>query len=151
MFVKEMSREECQSVVAAADLARLACCKEGQPYIVPINYALLGNCLYCFSMPGQKIDWMRSNPKVALQIGEFASNRQWKSVVVRGRYRELAQTEGRCDERIHAWSLLEKRPNWWEPGGLTPVPREISGASAHVFFCVEIDEMTGRAACPGEL
>lgn len=151
MFVRVMSREECQRAVAAGDLARLACCRDDQPYIVPITYAHSGNRLYCFSMPGQKIDWMRSNPKVSLQIAEFASNRQWKSVVVTGRYQELPATQGCRHERIHAWSLLEKKPNWWEPGGLKPVPQEISGASAHIFFCVEMDEMTGRAACAGEL
>lgn len=37
MFVREMSREKCQAVVAAGDLARLACCRGGQPYIVPIS------------------------------------------------------------------------------------------------------------------
>lgn len=52
MFVREMSREECQALVAARRLARLACCKVGQPYIVPITYAHSGNCLHCFSMPG---------------------------------------------------------------------------------------------------
>lgn len=109
MFVRVMSREECQGVVAAGDLARLACCRDDQPYIVPITYAHSGNRLYCFSMPGQKIDWMRSNPKVSLQIAEFASNRQWKSVVVTGRYQELPATQGCHHERIHAWSLREKK------------------------------------------
>ncbi|OAP35101.1 hypothetical protein AU381_25385 [Sinorhizobium glycinis] len=151
MFVREMRREECQAVVAAGDLARLACCKDGQPYIVPITYAHSGNCLYCFSMPGQKIDWMRSNSNISLQIDEFASNRQWKSVVVTGRYRELpAAAPGRRSECIHAWSLLEKKANWWEPGGLRPVPQTISAASPHIFFCVDIEEMTGRAAGEGE-
>ncbi|MCG5485112.1 MAG: pyridoxamine 5'-phosphate oxidase family protein [Sinorhizobium meliloti] len=150
MFVREMSREECQGVVTAGDLARLACCRDGQPYIVPITYAHSSNRLYCFSMPGQKIDWMRSNPKVSLQVDQFASKRRWKCVVVTGRYRELPAAQGRQDECIHAWSLLEKKPNWWEPGGFKPVPQEISGGSAHIFFCVEMEEMTGRAACEGE-
>ncbi|PDT85814.1 pyridoxamine 5'-phosphate oxidase family protein [Sinorhizobium sp. BJ1] len=150
MFVREMSREECHGIVAAGDLARLACCRGDQPYIVPITYAHSGNRLYCFSMPGQKIDWMRTNPKVSLQIDGFVSNRQWKSVLVTGRYRELPAAHGRHDERIHAWSLLERKPNWWEPGGLKPIAQAISVAPAHIFFCVEIDEMTGRAACEGE-
>ncbi len=139
MFVREMSREECQAPVAAGSLARL-----------PITYAHSGNCLHCFSVPVKKIDWMRSNSNVSLQIDEFASNRQWKSVVVTGRYRELPAVQGRRSECIHAWSLLEKKPNWWEPGGLKPVPQAISAASPHIFFCVDIEEMTGRAAGEGE-
>ncbi|AFL52419.1 nitroimidazol reductase NimA-like FMN-containing flavoprotein (pyridoxamine 5'-phosphate oxidase superfamily) [Sinorhizobium fredii] len=144
MFVKEMSRQECYEVVASGDLARLACCKNDQPYIVPITYALAGTHLYCFSMPGQKIDWMRANPKVCLQIDEFSGKCKWRSVVLTGQFRELPPAGGRYSERLDAWSLLEKRVNWWEPGGLKPVPQQISGASAHIYFSVDIDEMSGR-------
>ncbi|ASY60150.1 MULTISPECIES: hypothetical protein [Sinorhizobium] len=49
-------------------------------------------------------------------------------------------------ERMHAWSLLEKHVNWWEPGGLKPTPQKMLGASPHLFYCIGIDEMTGRAA-----
>jgi uncharacterized protein len=150
MFIREMSDEECRNLVAAGDLARLACCRDGQPYVVPITYALAGTCLYCFSMPGQKVGWMRSNPNVCLQIDEFSSKRQWKSVVLTGRYRELSPAKTHHSESLHAWSLLENRANWWEPGGLKPGPQEISSASAHIFFCIEIDRMTGRAAYEDE-
>ncbi|ASY56616.1 MULTISPECIES: pyridoxamine 5'-phosphate oxidase family protein [Sinorhizobium] len=150
MFIKEMSRHECSSVIQAGHLARLACCNEGRPYVVPITYAFTGNCIYCFSMPGQKIDWMRANPHVCLQVDEFSGERQWKSVLVFGRYQELP-SEGRWQrECVHAWSLLEARPNWWEPGGLKPAPQAVAGSSPHVFFCVDIEDMTGRAAHEGE-
>ncbi|MEY9784002.1 pyridoxamine 5'-phosphate oxidase family protein [Sinorhizobium fredii] len=150
MLIKELSRHECNSVVEAAHVARLACCKEGRPYIVPVTYAYTGNCLYCFSMPGQKIDWMRANPHVCLQVDEFSGERRWKSVLVFGHYQELSQ-EGRWQrEYMHAWSLLESRPNWWEPGGLKPAPQGVAAASPHIFFSVDIEEMTGRAAIEGE-
>lgn len=145
MFVREMSRDQCRGIVAAGDLARLACCRDGQPYIVPITCALAGTHLYCFSMPGQKIDWMRANPKVCLQIDEFSGKRNWRSVVLTGHFREIPPAGGRYSECLDAWSLLEKRANWWEPGGLKPVPQQISGAYAHIFFSVDIDAMTGRA------
>ncbi|PTM94203.1 pyridoxamine 5'-phosphate oxidase family protein [Mycoplana dimorpha] len=146
MYVREMSYPECHSLVAGGDLARLACCKDGQPYIVPITYALEGQCVYCFSMPGQKVEWMRDNPKVCLQVDTFYSGRQWKSVVVSGRFRELSHEQTPRSEWIHAWSLLERKTNWWEPGGLKPEPQEISPESPHIFFCVDVEGMTGRAA-----
>ncbi|AAK65280.1 pyridoxamine 5'-phosphate oxidase family protein [Sinorhizobium meliloti] len=150
MFVKEMSRHECNSVIQAGHVARLACCKEGMPYIVPINYAFTGQCLYGFSMPGQKTDWMRENPHVCLEIEEISGERQWKSVLVFGRYQELPPEGQWHNECMHAWSLLQSRPNWWEPGGLKPGKPEIAAASPHVFFCVDIDEITGRAAFEGD-
>ncbi|RVJ83546.1 pyridoxamine 5'-phosphate oxidase family protein [Sinorhizobium meliloti] len=101
MFVREMSREECQGVVTAGDLARLACSRDGQPYIVPITYPHPGNKLYSISMPGQKkkIDWMRINPRVWLQIAEFASNRRWKSVVVTGERKQDGSPQEEIDRR----------------------------------------------------
>lgn len=80
--------------------------------------------------------------KRSLQVEEFASNPQAKSVAVMGRYREPTAAHDHHDERIHAWSLREKKPNWWKPGGLKPVAKP----SAHIFVCVEMDEIAGRAA-----
>ncbi|MEI2297409.1 pyridoxamine 5'-phosphate oxidase family protein [Ensifer sp. MJa1] len=149
MIVKEMSRHECSVVVQGGHVARLACCLDDHPYVVPITYAYAGNCLYAFSMPGLKIDWMRKNPNVCLQI-DAVSGSEWKSVVIYGRYQELAPTGQWHREYLHAWSLLEKRSNWWEPGGLKPVPQEISGHYPHLFFSIDILEMTGRASCDNE-
>ncbi|WOS65401.1 pyridoxamine 5'-phosphate oxidase family protein [Sinorhizobium fredii] len=150
MLIKEISREECNQVVRAGHVARLACCKEGRPYIVPITYAFAGNCLYFFSMPGRKIEWMRANPNVCLQVEEFFGDRHWKSVLVFGRYQELPPEGQWHREHMHAWTLLERRPNWWEPGGLKPGRRELATCSSHVFFSVDIEEMTGRAAYDAE-
>lgn len=85
MIVKEMTREECAVVVSNSRIARLACANENQPYIVPIYFASAGNHLYSFSMPWQKIDWMRANPKVCIQIDEFAES----GVAKRRRLRRL--------------------------------------------------------------
>lgn len=149
MIIRELSRHECNSVVQAGHLARLACCREDRPYVVPITYAFAGNCIYGFSMPGQKIDWMRKNPNVCLQIDEF-SDHEWKSVVIYGRYQELAPTGQWHREYVHAWSLLEKRPNWWEPGGMKPAPQSVASHYPHLFFSIDVVEMTGRAACETE-
>ncbi|AHK46104.1 MULTISPECIES: pyridoxamine 5'-phosphate oxidase family protein [Ensifer] len=146
MFVREMTRPECIALVTASHIGRLACARDDQPYIVPIQYAFTTGRLYGFSMPGQKIDWMRDNAKVCVQIDEFADRESWKSVVIYGSYRELPDTNQTHHERLQAWSLLEKRINWWEPGGLKPAEQSVVGTSPHLFYAIEIDEMTGRAA-----
>ncbi|MHC2483215.1 nitroimidazol reductase NimA-like FMN-containing flavoprotein (pyridoxamine 5'-phosphate oxidase superfamily) [Rhizobium leguminosarum] len=37
----------------------LACCKNGQPCVVPIYFAYAEGAIYSFSMAGRKVDWMR--------------------------------------------------------------------------------------------
>lgn len=149
MILREMTKEENLAIVSAGRLARLACARDGQPYMVPIHYAFAGHTLYSFSMPGQKIEWMRSNPKVCVQIDDLSTARDWKSVVVHGAFEELPDRIGTKVEREHAWSLLEKHANWWEPGGLKPVLAPISGASKHLFYRIRIESMTGRQALEG--
>lgn len=146
MFIREMTEEECIALLSAERLARLACAKDNQPYVVPIYYAYAGKCLYAFSMPGQKIEWMRANPHVCVQVDVFVTGKQWRSVVAYGRYQELPDTARWHRECLHAWSLLEKHVNWWEPGGLKPASQPIVEASPHLFYCICIDEMTGRVA-----
>lgn len=146
MIVREMTAQENAAVVAGGRMARLACARDGQPYLVPIHYVFADRFLYSFSMAGQKIEWMRQNPKVCVQIDDLASARNWKSVVVYGAFEELADRIGTKVERDRAWSLLEKHANWWEPGGLKPVMPPMSATSAHLFYRIRIDSMTGRQA-----
>ena len=72
MLVKEMTQEECIAVVSNGRMGNLACARDNRPYVVPIYYAFSENHLYSFSMPGQKIDWMRSNPRVCVQVDSFS-------------------------------------------------------------------------------
>ncbi len=97
-------------------------------------------------MPGKKIDLMRANPKVAVVVEDHGQGRQWRSVIVDGLYQELPDRIGSKLEREHAWSLLSKHTDWWEPGALKPVAQPLSDHSPHVFFRVSIERVSGREA-----
>lgn len=146
MVIKELTEQECKAILAEARVGHLACAKDGRPYVVPITFAFEERHIYSFSLPGQKIDWMRQNPNVCLQADAPAERREWKSVVVHGVYEELADRIGTKREREHAWSLLSKSANWWEPGGLKPVAAAIP--SQHLFYRINIESMSGRHAVP---
>ncbi|MEO9341026.1 pyridoxamine 5'-phosphate oxidase family protein [Mesorhizobium sp. SB112] len=146
MIVREMTHDECSAVIAASRLARLACALDNQPYLVPIHYAFAAGVLYSFSMPGQKIDWMRNNSKVCIQIDQFGEPREWRSVLVYGVFEELPDRIGWKHERDHAWSLLQKHANWWEPGALKPVLAPAAGTSSHLFYRIKAERITGRQA-----
>jgi len=104
--------------------------------------------LYGFTTPGQKIDWMRANPKVCLEWDEVVSPVKWTSVVAFGEYEELTETPERADEREFAYDLLrEDRSRWWQPGLSSA---ELRGSSPDfppaVYFRIRIGPMTGRRA-----
>ena len=111
VFVQEMPVEECRKALAGAGFGRLACARENQPYVVPVSFAVDGDCVYLFSMPGQKIEWMRNNPRVCLEIDSVKSLNDWTSIVVFGRYEELPDTPDCERERLHARELLREACN----------------------------------------
>jgi len=141
-----MSNLECTKLLTANRLAHVACAKDGLPYVVPIYVAYADNHLYAFSMPGKKIEWMRANPLVSAIVEERGQAREWKSVVVEGRYEELPDRIGHKVERDHAWALLSKYANWWEPGALKPVLPPLSDHSDHLFYRINIASVSGREA-----
>ncbi len=96
MVIREMSRAKCLEVLAGARLARLACAHQNQPYVVPVYLAYdeASGCLYGFTTPGQKIEWMRANPLVCVEVDEIATHDKWVSVVAFGRYEELPKASG---------------------------------------------------------
>jgi len=76
MRVHELSRTECTDVLSRAQIARLACTRGNEPYIVPIYVAFDGEALYGFSTLGQKIVWLRENPRVCAEVEEIVDGRQ---------------------------------------------------------------------------
>ncbi len=146
MLIRSLGTLECTKVLTANRLGRLACTQEGRPYVVPIHFAYGDNHLYAFSMPGKKIEWMRANPLVSVLIEERGQGREWKSVIVDGRYEELPDRVGHKVQRDHAWVLLSKHSDWWEPGALKPVRPPVADHSDHVFFRILVDELSGREA-----
>lgn len=146
MVVQEMSEEECRGVLEHASMGKLGCSLNNQPYVVPVYLAYEPGYIYVFSTVGQKIEWMRANPKVCIEIDEITKETQWVSVVANGRYQELLEPKYAA-ERAHARELLEKRHYWWMNA---LAERHLKTTKelliAPLFFRVHIDSMTGLSA-----
>lgn len=144
MGIEILSRREIFALVDRARLARLACASQGMPYVVPINYVRDGLYIYSFATFGKKIEWMRSNPKVCVEIDDIANNRRWESVVATGEYEELADTPQGGRDLRHAWSLLQTQTNWWEPGTVRSVVSGSLRPLAPIFYRIRLDDITGH-------
>ncbi len=142
MWIKELTKPECLEVLARTQLARLACARGMQPYIVPIYCVYQDHWIYSFSGPGQKIDWMRANPLVCVEADQMRRE-QWATVVVFGRYEELSDTPRFRYERALAFNLLQRRATWWEPASSKPMPGG-TPAAIPVFYRIKLEQITGR-------
>jgi uncharacterized protein len=144
LMINEIPEQECREVLARAPVARLGCALDNQPYVVPINFAYDGQYMYVFSTVGKKIEWMRANPKVCIQT-DIQIESEWVSVIVNGRYEELAEPQYTA-ERKHASRLLAKRYQWWL-NALAQRRMTLGDSSIEpLFFRIYIDSMTGLRA-----
>lgn len=143
MLIHELTDSECRKVLAGTNLGRLACSHEDQPYVVPIYFALDGDDLYSFATVGRKIEWMRANPKVCLEVDDITDQYHWTTVLAIGRYEELGRTPVHEAIKARAQALFQKRPEWWFPAAGKP-----SGAERHVpvIYRIRIERLTGRRA-----
>jgi nitroimidazol reductase NimA-like FMN-containing flavoprotein (pyridoxamine 5'-phosphate oxidase superfamily) len=151
MLIQEMTFEECCDVLTQTSLARLACEMDGQPYVVPVYLAYDGEYLFGFATMGYKIDCMRANPLVCVEIDDIKSQNQWMSVVVSGTYEELPDTEKYKAARTHAHELLNRRAMWWEPAGVPVEGRKYPNSLAPIFYRIRIDRMTGHRGSPDRI
>jgi len=140
-----MTERECRARLAGTNVARLACARNNQPYVVPIHVDLDGDYFYGYATLGQKIEWMRQNPLVCVEIDELRAHGQWASVVVFGHYEELPNTPRYEGPRRVAERLFQRHPMWWEPASV-PIDRRERRPS--IVFRIRISTMTGRRAGP---
>jgi len=143
MLIHEMTEAECRTALEHVGFGRLACARDNQPYVVPMYFSYDRMHVYGFTMLGQKIEWMRSNPLVCLEIDERTSHQEWMSVIVSGRYEELPDTPESGYQRVKAWEVLQKHAMWWEPAYVAAEHRE---EFTPIFYRIYIKQMTGRRA-----
>lgn len=146
MIIHELTAAECREVLGRVSLGRLACCRGEQPYVVPVflYFDAAGDCLYGFAAVGQKIDWMRSNPRVCVEVDDVQDQSNWTSILVFELYEEIGDSAPDDVARRRALHLFEQRPNWWLPG----VAKREGGSEHHspVIYRISISRISGRRA-----
>lgn len=148
MLIRDMTPQECREVLTRSGFGRLGCARDNQPYIVPIYFGFELEILYGFTTVGRKIEWMRTNPKVCVEVDEVVSHFQWMSVIVMGRYQELPNILEFRPERQNALLALEKRMLWWQTAIAAQQLPTRHQTSEPLFYCIHIDSMTGHRAVP---
>jgi uncharacterized protein len=146
MFINEMSASECLEALANAPVGHLACARDNQPYIVPMNFAVDRDYLYVygFTTVGQKVEWMRSNPLVCFEIDDVVNHNHWMSVIVFGQYEELPDKPEFESARKRAYAHIQKRVMWWEPGYISQDHRDQPNSLIPLFFRIKVEKMTGH-------
>src|SRR5450755_1970860 len=92
-MVGTLTEVEIDALLAEQQFARLGCHLEGKTYVVPISYALDGARIVGQTTLGLKIEMMRGNPDVCVEVDDVKDLTNWRSVILSGRYEELTGIE----------------------------------------------------------
>jgi nitroimidazol reductase NimA-like FMN-containing flavoprotein (pyridoxamine 5'-phosphate oxidase superfamily) len=156
VVIHEMSKDECLQWMHGVRLGRLACANKNQPYIIPVYLAFHRPPndeldFYGFTTPGLKVEWMRTNPLVCVEMDEIEHDNKWLSIVALGHYEELPDDVTGKDfagnyERQMAYQVLQARATWWEPAVTIHAQKNPAQPSVPIFYKIRIDNLTGHRA-----
>jgi len=142
----ELTREQCEHVLGHELVGRIGSHANGKVYIIPVTYVFFDGYVYAHSKEGMKIRMMRKNPKVCFEVESRESMRDWRTVILWGRYEELKTSAEQkkamkiLSDRLAPFALSESvRPTpYMDP------PRQVVKERKPVVYRISIDEVTGR-------
>jgi nitroimidazol reductase NimA-like FMN-containing flavoprotein (pyridoxamine 5'-phosphate oxidase superfamily) len=141
---REMSHDECESLLRAHAHGRLAFTFHDRVDIEPIHYIYDEGWIVGRTGAGTKLTVLTHHPWVAFEVDEVESAFSWRSVVAKGTVYSLAEDGVAPDApaRLHAIELLRRV----FPAAFTeddPLPTRT------FLFRIHVDELTGRASETG--
>jgi uncharacterized protein len=126
VIITELDRAECERLLASQQVGRLAIVVDGNPHVVPVNYATPGGGVVVFRTDPGTVLTEAALRTVAFEIDELdAQARLGWSVVVNGVGRDIADAIDAESVRLRelpldTWAPGE-RQQWFKivPSGLT--------------------------------
>jgi nitroimidazol reductase NimA-like FMN-containing flavoprotein (pyridoxamine 5'-phosphate oxidase superfamily) len=131
-----LTAEQCRAALAEVGWGVLGTVGDGQPYGVPVGYALGSDCVYLASGPGRKRRNLEVNPRVCLTVCDIGTYEHWRTVVVQG---AAMPVEGLSERAAAVAAFVAQRAPRARPG-VTDVKR-LLGAR---LLRLPLDEMSGR-------
>lgn len=121
---------------------------QNRPYGVPITYFFdkENNSIICYSGEGHKMNAMRKNPMVSLQVAEIESVNDWKSVLVHGAFEQHFGSDAKA--YLHKFSLgvkdiiMEKEQK--KVDFISEFSSKIYNDNVASVFIIKIEEFTGK-------
>ena len=144
MLIRDMNRQMSLDLVSEIQFGRIACAHGAQPYVTPFSFAYHEGFIYSFATIGRKVEWMRTNPLVCVEVEKIASRREWKTAVIFGQFEELNDSREPINLRKFAHDLLAQTAMWWEPGAIKTPRWGVERKLEAVYFRISIDEITGH-------
>jgi len=109
--IPALTQEECEKIITAEYLCRIAFHGEKYPYLAPFLYVWQNNHIYFLSANyGAKIKYFRENPLVVVEIEQTVPDlSRCRFVTLYGRLREIQANEEKKTIRRAFVSLIQEK------------------------------------------
>lgn len=124
-------------------IGRVGCHLDGLTYVVPVIFAWSDGSVYVYTVEGQKVRMMRTNPDVCFEVDEYLPSGSWRSVIIQGLYEELAGEQAAETLRLLADRFAARQGSASknaEPGSERPR----GDGRTPVAFRIRAGDVTGR-------
>lgn len=145
-----LNQQQIEYLLRSEVVGHLGCSSPDQVYVVPITYVFDQNAIYAHTREGQKVDMMRENPRVCLEVSNITSLSHWQSVIIQGSFIELNGDEAedalqKIVNRVHPLANTETMV----PRHSLQRPQSTTDQHVHlVVFKIAIHETTGKFEKP---
>ncbi len=145
---EKIAKEDYLKILNNNCIARLAYIANNTPYIVPITYYYneKENIIISYSNEGHKINAMRLNNSVSIQIDEIESLDNWKTLLLIGEFEELKGSEAKM--YLHSFAknvkmiLAQKESKNLEV--INSFSNKVNSETIPIIYRIKIQEVFSR-------
>lgn len=121
-------------------VAHIAVTTDEGPYVTPISFVYSGQDIAFRTRSGARLEAIRLDARVCIEVSRYEPSGAWKSVIVRGRAREVEDAQ--LIQDVMSAILRKYRDafgNLLSNAGSVPLGDE-------AVVAVDIDDLTGRSS-----
>jgi nitroimidazol reductase NimA-like FMN-containing flavoprotein (pyridoxamine 5'-phosphate oxidase superfamily) len=140
-----LSQEEAMEILTFGHVAHIGVIADGEPYVTPMSYVVDGDRILFRTMPGKKLDAIRTFPKVSIEVSRLdETTGDWVSVISKG---TAVETDDEALKSKVVQMLMDKyRSIIGSPLSTGGMP--LLGGAPHVIV-VDLDEVNGMSSGRG--
>ncbi len=80
----ELDEQRCLRILDETDTAHLACIADGEPYVTAMSFVMVDGVCYFRTARGRRVDALRSDPRVCVEVSRRTDGDGWESVLFTG-------------------------------------------------------------------
>jgi len=147
-MIKNLDQKEINFILENNYIGHLGYISQGKPFVIPITYFfdIKRNIIICYSGDGHKINAMRKNNAVSLQVADIKTVNDWRSVLVHGVFEQHFGSDAKT--YLHQFSLGVKdiitEITHIKPDYISEFSSKIYKGEIPIVFLIKIEDITGK-------